>query len=54
MVTVKRNGKIDLYNTIKYHITPRVAASKRRSLKQVIAASKDRRRDAILLKALAK
>lgn len=54
IVKVKRNGRTDIKETIKYHTAPRVNKSKRKSLRTIKEEAQRRRRDARLLKALAK
>lgn len=49
IVKVKRNGKLDIIETVKYHLAPRVPAHKRETLSEIIARRKRAERDARLV-----
>jgi hypothetical protein len=49
MLKVKRNGKTDIIETIKYNVKPRTNKKNRVTLKETIARAKRARRDARLV-----
>lgn len=49
IVKVKRNGRTDIKETMKFHLAPRVPKHKRQTLKQIISQRKRAERDARLV-----
>lgn len=49
IVKVKRNGRTDIKETVKFHLTPGVPKHKRLTLKQMKDNAKRARRDARLV-----